>query len=130
MRNHLRSLLLLAPFGVTLAGMISCSAPSKGALVLAISTDMQTPKDVDLVSVFITTDSVVKFDYLGRVLPSGTVSLPATLAIVEPDDPNAKIRIRVIGFQGANARVLRDVNTTVPHAQTTLPTPQISQSPV
>jgi hypothetical protein len=120
MKRTLASLALALPIGIALTGTTSCSATPKGSLVLAISTDMQTPKDVDLVSVFITTDSVVKFDYLGRVLPSGTVSLPATLAIVEPDDPNAKIRIRVIGFQGANARVLRDVNTTVPHAQTTL----------
>ena len=94
--------------GIAMTGTTSCSATPKGsAHVLAISTDMQAPQDVDLVSVFITTDSVVKFDYLGRVLPSGTVALPATLAIVEPDDPNAKIRIRVNGFKGANARVLR-----------------------
>ncbi len=120
MRSPLRSLLLLVPFGVTLAGMVSCSAPSKGALVLAISTDMQAPKDINLVSVFITSDSEVKFDYLGRVLPDGSVALPATLAIVEPDNPNAQIRIRVTAFQDQNARVLRDVQTTVPHGRTSL----------
>ena len=97
-----------------------CTAPSKGALVLAISTNMRTPKDINVVSVFITTNSVVKFDYLGRVLPDGTVALPATLAVVEPDDPNAQVRIRVIAFQEQKARVLRDVLTTVPHQQTSL----------
>src|SRR5258708_10083298 len=100
--------------------MASCSAPSKGALVLAISTDMQAPKDVNVVSVFITSSSVVKFDYLGRVLPDGTVALPATLAIVEPDDPTAELRIRVTAFQNQTARVLRDVQTTVPHQRTAL----------
>ncbi len=81
---------------------------------------MQTPKDVDVVSVFITSDSAVKFDYVGRVLPDGTVALPATLAVVEPDNPGAQIRIRITAFQGQKARVLRDVITTVPHQRTSL----------
>ena len=105
---------------VCLVSSTSCSAPAKGGLVLAISTDMQTPKDISVISVFVTTDSVVKFDYVARVLPGGTVALPATLALVEPDNPNAQVRIRVIGFQEQNARVLRDVRTTVPHARTSL----------
>ena len=92
--------------------------------MLAISTDMQTPKDIDVVSLYVTTDGAPKFDYLGRVRPDGTVSLPSTLAIVEPDDPNAQVRIRIIAFQaqgtGENARVLRDVLTTVPHGRTAL----------
>jgi hypothetical protein len=98
----------------------ACSAPSKGALMLAISTDMQTPKDLSLVSVFVSTDGTPKFDYLGEVLPDGSVALPATLAVIEPDTLNAEVRIRIVGFQGANARVLRDVITTVPHEQTSL----------
>jgi hypothetical protein len=102
-----------------------CSAPSKGALILAISTDMQTPKDIDVVSVYITTNGAPKFNYMGRVLPDGTVSLPSTLAIVEPDAQGAEIRVRVIAFQtqpsgDASARVLRDVLTTVPHQRTAL----------
>jgi hypothetical protein len=97
----------------------ACSAPSKGALILAISTDMQTPKDLSVISVFITTNSVVKYDYLGSI-SDGTVSLPSTLAIEEPDQQGAQVRIRVIGFQGQTARVLRDVLTTVPHQRTSL----------
>jgi hypothetical protein len=120
MARHLRSLALLAPVGVSLAGMASCSAPSKGALMVAITTDMETPKDFSVVSVFVESDSAVKFDYVGRVLPDGSVALPATVAIVEPDDPNAQIHIRVTAFQERNARVLRDVLTTIPHGRTTL----------
>ncbi len=105
--------------------LLSCSAPAKGALVLAISTDMQIPKDIDVVSVYITTNGAPKFDYLGRVAPDGTVSIPATLAVVEPDNPSDQVRIRVIAFQtqangDAKARVLRDVLTTVPHQRTAL----------
>jgi hypothetical protein len=117
----LLSALALVPAVVVAA----CSAPSKGALVLAISTDMQAPKDINVVSVYITTNGVPKFNYLGRVLPDGTVSLPSTLALVEPDTQGAPVRIRVIAFQtqangDANARVLRDVLTTVPHQRTAL----------
>jgi hypothetical protein len=97
-----------------IVGGSSCSTQSKGALMLAISTDMQTPKDISVVSVYVETNGVPKFDYLGRVLPDGSVALPATLAVVQPDDPQAHIRIRVIGFKEQNARVLRDVVTTVP----------------
>jgi hypothetical protein len=111
---------LLALATVSLAAAASCSAPSKGALILAISTDMQTPKDIDIVSVFVSTNDVPKLDFLGRVTPEGTVDLPSTLAIVEPDDPSAQVRVRVTAFQDQKARVLRDVVTTVPHQRTVL----------
>ena len=103
----------------------ACSVSPKGGLMLAISTDMQTPKDIDIVSVYIATDGVPKFDYLGRVLPDGTLSLPSTLAIAEPDASGAQVHVRVIAFKSqatgdATARVLRDIVTTVPHARTAL----------
>lgn len=112
---------LLATTSISFA----CTAPSKGALILAISTDMQAPKDIDVVSLYIETNGVVKFDYMGRVLPNGTVSLPSTLALVEPDELNAQVHIRVTAFQtqsdgSAKARVLRDVLTTIPHERTAL----------
>src|SRR5580700_10981202 len=105
---------LLATTSISFA---ACSAPSKGALILAISTDMQAPKDIDVVSLYIVTNGVVKFDYMGRVLPDGTVSLPSTLALVEPEVLDAPVSIRVTAFQtqpdgSAKARVLRDVLTT------------------
>jgi hypothetical protein len=106
--------------GVATAIAASCSAPGKGALVLAISTDMQAPKDIDVVSVFVSTGPNVDFDYLGRVPPQGTTTLPATLAVVQPDNPGDQVRIRVIGFKDQTARVLRDVLTTVPEQQTAL----------
>jgi alpha-tubulin suppressor-like RCC1 family protein len=79
---------------------------------------------LDVVSVFVATDGVAKFDYLGRVLPDGTLLLPSTLALVQPENPNAQVHIRVTAFQTQgtqeNARVLRDVLTTVPTAGTAL----------
>jgi hypothetical protein len=117
---------LLAPLVVAAVPLIAaaCTAPDKGALILAVSTDMQTPKDIDVVSVYIETGGVVKYDFLGTV-QDGSVSLPSTLAIVEPDDPNAKVRIRVTVFKTqpdgtAQAKVMRDVVTTIPHQRTGL----------
>ncbi|MGH7434123.1 MAG: hypothetical protein ACRENE_00445, partial [Polyangiaceae bacterium] len=95
-------------------GAASCSPSPKGGLMLAVSTDLQVPKDIDVLSVFVATGGKTKFDYLARLAPQGTLELPATLAIVEPGDPGAQVRIRVIGFEEQNARVLRDVITTVP----------------
>ncbi|MGH7440262.1 MAG: hypothetical protein ACRENE_31605, partial [Polyangiaceae bacterium] len=98
----------------------SCSEPAKGSLILAISTDMQAPQDISVVSVFVSNNGVPKFDYLGAVTPDGTVTLPATLALVESENPDDEIRIRVTGFQAQKARVLRDVITKVPHQHTSL----------
>jgi hypothetical protein len=108
-------------FAAATAALMPCGCTTpKGGLVLSISTDMQTPKDFNVVSVFIATDSVPKFDYLGRVLPDGTVAIPATLAVIEPDKAGAQVHIRVTAFQEDKARVLRDVLTTVPHQRTAL----------
>jgi hypothetical protein len=112
--------LLTCALAFTAVASVSCSAPSKGALILAVSTDMQAPKDVDVVSLYVTTNGVPKFDFLGRVRPEGTVDLPSTLAIVEPDQQGAQVRIRVTAFRGTSAQVLRDVLTTVPHQRTAL----------
>jgi uncharacterized membrane protein YgcG len=98
----------------------ACSAPGKGALIMAISTDMQAPKDISTVSIFVSEGPDVKFDYVGVVTPLGTVSLPSTLALVEPADPSTQIQIRVIGYNGQTAKVLRDIQTTVPHERTAL----------
>jgi hypothetical protein len=82
--------------------------------MLAVNTDMKAPKDVNAVSVTISTNGAIKHSFIGRVTPQGEILLPATLAIVEPEDVGATIRIRVMAFQDHKPRVLRDVRTTVP----------------
>ena len=91
----------------------ACSE-KKGGLMLSVNTDMQVPKDVSLTSVTVFTNDAVKFNTLGRVRPDGIVELPSTLAIAEPDDENATVRVRVMAFQSQKPRVLRDIRTTVP----------------
>lgn len=95
------------------AGANGCGE-TKSAIMLAVTTDMKAPKDVNAVSVTVSTNNTVKHNVIGRVTPEGDVLLPATLAIVEPDDPNASVRIRVMAFQERRARVLRDVRTSIP----------------
>jgi hypothetical protein len=96
------------------ATLVGACAEKKGALVLAINTDMKAPKDVNAVAVAISTNGALKYSFVGRVSPQGEVLLPATLAIVEPEDKSASIRIRVVAFQDRKPRVMRDVRTTVP----------------
>ena len=100
--------------GIVAAFVMGACADKKGAIILAINTDMKAPKDVNAVSVTVSTGGAIKHSFIGRVTPQGEVLLPATLAIVEPDDKNASIRIRVMAFQDRKPRVLRDVRTTVP----------------
>jgi hypothetical protein len=105
--------LLLATGTLGMAAVGAC-AEKKGALMLAINTDMKAPKDVNAVSVTISTNGAIKHSFIGRVTPQGEVLLPATLAVVEPEDKSASIRIRVLAFQDRKPRVLRDVRTTIP----------------
>ncbi len=99
---------------VTLAEGVACSDKKRGALMLSLDTDMRAPKDVNAVSLTISANDVIKFNTIARVDPDGEVRFPATIAIVEPDDPNATIRIRIIALSETTPRVMRDVRTTVP----------------
>lgn len=110
-----RGILWLGAAVACLAGTAASCSSSKGAIMLSITTDMAAPKDIGVVSVFVETNSVPKYDFLGHVDPDGIVQLPSTLAIVQPDDPKAQVHVRVIGFKPTGeARVARDVLTTVP----------------
>src|SRR5688572_3343873 len=104
----------LAAFAALVGGGNQACSGDKSAIMLAVNTDMKAPKDVNAVSVTVSTNNTVKHNVIGRVTPQGDILLPATLAIVEPDEPNASIRIRVMAFQERKARVLRDVRTSIP----------------
>lgn len=105
---------LLLGVGIVATVLAPACAEKKSALMLAINTDMRAPKDVNAVSVTISTNGAIKHSFIGRVTPQGEVLLPATLAVVEADDPSALIRVRVMAFQDRKPRVLRDVRTTAP----------------
>lgn len=104
--------------GVAVASAMGVGAAcgeKRGAIMLAVSTDMKAPKDVNIVTIHVQTGSLVRHNFIGRVTPEGEVVFPATLAIIEPDDPNASIRVRVIALKDNKPLVLRDVRTTAPH---------------
>lgn len=96
------------------SGVVGACAEKKSAIMLAITTDMKAPKDVNAVSVTISTNGAVKHSFIGRVTPQGEIELPATLAIVEPEELGATVRVRVMAFQENKPRVLRDVRTSIP----------------
>jgi hypothetical protein len=98
------------------AGLWSCSS-DPGYLVVAITTDLQTPKDVDAVAVVVSAGGVTKYAYLGYPGPQGTMVLPATLVVEQPRDPGAEVRVRVVGFRRGDARIVRDAVTTVPSSR-------------
>jgi hypothetical protein len=115
-RSMTRRLFLTTILSVVAPLLLANGACSgrKSAIMLKVDTDMKAPLDVNAVSVTISVDNTIKHNFIGRVTPQGEVLMPATLAIVEPDDPNASIRIRVMAFQERRARVLRDVRTSIP----------------
>ena len=105
--------------GITLAGLGILAVTSaacgdkKGAIMLAINTDMKAPKDVNAVSVTISANGQIIHSAIGRVTPQGEVTFPASLAIAEGDESKS-VRVRVMAFQDRKARVLRDVRTSIP----------------
>ncbi len=106
--------LQLALFACCLS--FACSkdeSTARGQLMLAVSTDMAIPKDLDELHVEVLTYGSVQFsnDY---DLGPGSLQLPATLGILGGDDPSRPATIRVLGNRNGVPRVLREVVTTIP----------------
>lgn len=101
----------------------SCSRTTKtpGQLVVAVSTDMALPEQIDTIELQVIVNGTTLLDY---PMPTGTGSdaqpIPATLTLVAGPDPSLPATIRVIGMHGSVARTLRQVVTTVPTEGTAL----------
>ncbi len=91
--------------------------PARGQLMLAIQTDMSLPKDVDRVVIEVSSFGVVRLSNEYAVGGPADLKIPATLGIVGGDDASAPVTIRVIAKQGAKARTLRQVVTTIPETR-------------
>ena len=88
------------------------------SLFVSLHTDLQVPKDFDVLSVYVSYDGAPETDFLGRTLPEGTVVFPSVLEIARPN-AGATLRLRVTALKtqsagGAQALILRDVVTTPP----------------
>lgn len=116
---------------ITLAlGLGSCSDPEPlGAIMLAMQTDMALPDDVAAVSLVVRSEDDETF---GRILHDELletydtftgryVRFPATFAVVEGDNPNRRVRIRLAAFDNTGAAiVLNEAVTIVPHGRVAL----------
>lgn len=103
----------------------ACRSKDAGAVIVAMQSDMDVPKDITHVGVFVSSDGIVKVATIVPATEQGdgrrVVKLPSTMAIVSNEDkPDAKVRVRVMAFQKdtatgkLKARVTRDARTTVP----------------
>lgn len=123
--NRLAVLALFAASAV----LPSCRAEQAGAVIVAMQTDMEVPKDITHVGVFVSYDGQIKLSTIVKVGGVGAtgrkVQLPSTLAVVSSEDkPDAKVRVRVMGFVGTgaentetesfSARVVRDSAFRIP----------------
>jgi hypothetical protein len=90
-----------------------------GGLMLAISTDMAAPKDVDTVGLYVVSSAgVTVFGQTFGVTPTGEVRFPSTITLQEPQDPNTVFRVRVVAYnRDGKAIVLRAVTTKIPQGQ-------------
>ena len=98
---------------LVLAGCGGKTLPTKGELMLAISTDMQVPKDFDSIRVTVSSFGTVRFNQDFQV-GKGHVTLPATLGIVVGSDPSQPVTIRVTSSKNGKIRTLREIVTTMP----------------
>jgi cysteine-rich repeat protein len=94
--------------------LAGCGDEEKRAgLVLALQTDMSIPKDVDTVSIEVSTYGSIRFSESYPVGKDG-VHIPATLTLLPAEDASTPVTIRVLSWQKGEARTLRRVVTTVP----------------
>lgn len=112
----------LAVAGAFLAlAFVACSEkqPAKGQLVLALSTDLALPKDVDTVRIQVRANGRDRFD---RSYPFGPDEnkIPATLTLVAGDDPTQPIEVRVLAFRQGEIRTLSKTITTIPEERTAM----------
>lgn len=86
---------------------------TRGQLMLAVTTDLQPPKDFDRVRVQVLSFGSTQFDNEYKV-GKGDLTLPATLGLVVGKDPSEPATIRVTASLGKEARMVREILTTVP----------------
>lgn len=104
---------LLLALTVATAVLTACSARKPAGLMLAIQTDLSMTKDLDQLGIYVLANGtpILSETYM---IEGGRVRLPSTIAIAPPANPPSAVRVRVVGFKGGSARIVRDAFTTVP----------------
>ena len=125
-KRHLRaSFALLFVLGLSTVGLVSqelacgntTATRKPTALYLGVSSDMVVTDDFDSVGLFVSVKGEVKFSSVNGVKPGGTVALPGSLSILQPDDPATPVHIRVAGYKEGRVIGVRDAISTVPPNQ-------------
>jgi Leucine-rich repeat (LRR) protein len=108
-----------------LAGACSgSSAPPKGQVMVALSTDMSIPKDVSRIRVRVKLGAEVRYEYDYIIAPDGQFHIPGTVAVVEGSTPNPVVTVEVIGLQTQagklKARTFGKAITSIPRERIAL----------
>jgi hypothetical protein len=125
MMKHTTSRLGLSLLGITsaiacagiLVDGLGCAVAEPTALFLGVSSDMRVADDFDSVGLFISVNGEVKYQGVHPVSPTGEVLLPASLSILQPDEPSTPVHIRVAGYRASQVIAVRDAITTIPSNQ-------------
>lgn len=123
--KHTTSRLGLSLVGITsaiacagiLVDGVGCAVAEPTALFLGVSSDMRVADDFDSVGLFISVNGEVKYQGVHPVSPTGEVLLPASLSILQPDEPSTPVHIRVAGYRASQVIAVRDAITTIPSNQ-------------
>lgn len=95
----------------------SCTALPVSQTMIVLQTDLSLPKDVDKVTIEVLVRGDRRhFNTFEKLGNQDSLKIPASLGLTLADgtDPSTPITFRVTAFQGASARVLREVITTIP----------------
>ncbi len=113
-----RRLAAAAGLGLALLGCSPSQEP--GALMLAISTDMFVPTDLQRIDVVVEAeDELAPYRVEFNLAPLvGGEFLPGTFAINEGESPGKRVHIRVIARGEQDARVVREASLNVPRGRT------------
>lgn len=95
----------------------SCKALPASETMVVLQTDLSLPKDVDKVTIEVLVRGDRRhFNTFEKLGTEDSLKIPASLGLTldEGTEPSTPVTFRVTAFQGAKARVLREVVTTIP----------------
>lgn len=85
--------------------------PAPGVLVVAIDTNLATPKDIDAIGVYVMHGSDRSYEHAEMLAPFGRAMLPATVSIAGVRSRGAVIAVRVVAYKNGEALIVRDAKT-------------------